>query len=213
MGTTRALIESLGPARLYALSLALFFLSSTMVAAQPKPADPDWPCVQRLLPEIAGGMVWAGPPLDQINVGGDDRTLKALASELAARRVPLDEAEAQISSFAQSLDPNRRPETLAALFKETLSIINGDRSSIISGIKRFSRGQRALADRINAKNLEIEAMDRDDVLGRDAATAERDWDIRIFEDRRQSLIYICEQPVLLEQRAFALARSLAGHLE
>jgi hypothetical protein len=204
--------SSLTLSRFCAVALSLCFVSVSAFA-QPKPADPDWPCVQRLLPEIAGGMVWTGPPLDDISFSGDDRAIEALAGELAARRVPLEEAEEQVATFADALDPESRPETLTTLFRETLSIINKDRASIISGIKRFSRGQRALADRINAKNLEIEAIDRSDVLARDAATAERDWDIRIFEDRRQSLLYICEQPVLLEQRAFALARSLVSHLE
>jgi hypothetical protein len=43
--------------------------------------------------------------------------------------------------------------------------------------------------------------------------ARRSWDMRLYEDRRDSLTYLCEQPVLLEQRAFALARAIAGHLE
>ena len=42
---------------------------------------------------------------------------------------------------------------------------------------------------------------------------QRLWDIRIYEDRERSLTYICEQPVLLEQRVFALAREIMGHLE
>jgi len=158
-------------------------------------------------------MVWAGPPLDDVAMPGDDRATLALAGELAARRVPIEEAEKQIESFASPLDAEARPATLAALFKKTLEIINDDRASIINGIKKFSRGQRTLADKINARNDEIQAMNGDDILARDAAVAERDWDIRIFEDRRQSLTYLCEQPVLLEQRAFALARSMASHLD
>ncbi|MGI9508637.1 MAG: hypothetical protein ACR2QJ_04725 [Geminicoccaceae bacterium] len=184
------------------------------VNAQAAPAaDPDWPCVQRLLPEIAGGMVWTGPPLEEAETLEDDRALEALAGELAARRVPIEEAERQIESFAGKLEPDARPTSLAALFNQTLDIINDDRASIISGIKRFSKGQRTLADKINARNLEIEQIDRSDVLARDTAVAERDWDIRIFEDRRQSLVYLCEQPVILEQRAFALARSMTSHLD
>jgi hypothetical protein len=192
---------------------AALLLVGAPAAAQPQPADPDWPCVQRLLPEIAGGMVWAGPPLDALEPPGDDRAVDDLAKELAARRVPLAEAEQAIDAYAGTLDGAARPEALAALFKATLGIINDDRASIINGIRKFSRGQRALADRINARNQEIEAMDRSDVLARDAAVAERDWDVRIFDDRRQSLAYLCEQPVLLEQRAFALARALVSHLE
>lgn len=190
----------------------LIFLSAT-ATAQPKPADPDWPCVQRLLPEIAGGMVWTGPLLDDIALSEDDRTSADLSKELAARRVPMEDAELQIADYAATLNAKDKPEMLAALFKSTLEIINDDRASIINGIKKFSRGQRTLADKINAKNEEIQVMDRSDFLARDTAVAERDWDVRIFEDRRKSLVYLCEQPVLLEQRAFALARTLVSHLE
>lgn len=195
---------------LAATGLGLFLGEAS---AQPKPADPDWPCVQQLLPEIAGGMIWSGPALDDLPPPEDQRSLNGLAKELAARRVPIEEAKRQIESFSKPLHANDRADALAALFKTTLDIINGDRAEIINGIKKFSKGQRKLADSINAKNLEIEAMDRDDILARDAAMAERDWDVRIFEDRRRSLVYLCEQPVLLEQRAFALARSIASHIE
>ena len=37
-------------------------------------------------------------------------------------------------------------------------------------------------------------------------------DQRIFTDRQQSLSHVCETPVILEQRAFALGRAIAGHL-
>lgn len=183
---------------------------STIVLAQE--ADPDWPCVQRLLPEVAGGMIWPGPPLENGGAPKADKTLEALAGELAARRVPIEEAERQVVTFADDLVETEKAERLTHLFEATLKIINSDRASIINGIKRFSQGQRTLADKINAKNQEIETIDRSDFLKRDTAMAERDWDIRIFEDRRRSLAYLCEQPVLLEQRAFTLARSIASHI-
>ena len=43
--------------------------------------------------------------------------------------------------------------------------------------------------------------------------AQRDWDMRIYGDRRSSLSYLCEQPVLLEKRAFVVAKAIAAHLE
>ncbi len=35
------------------------------------------------------------------------------------------------------------------------------------------------------------------------------WDKRIFQERSQSLTYVCEVPTLIEQRLFALGRALA----
>ena len=198
--------------RALTLTVAVLWL---LASARPLAAageDPDWPCVQRLVPEIAPGMIWAGPQLDAL-AGDTVPAVDALASELAARRVPLKEAEAQVEEFASSLAGEQKDEQLTRLFGRTLEIINRDRSSIIQGIKKYARGQRALADRIAARNEALVTLAADRVLERDALRAERDWDLRVYEDRRSSLRYLCEQPVLLEQRAFALARAIAGHLE
>ncbi len=40
----------------------------------------------------------------------------------------------------------------------------------------------------------------------------RDWDMRIYGDRQKSLTLVCDQPVLYEQRAFALARIIQAQL-
>ena len=134
-------------------------------------------------------------------------------AELAARRVPLEQAAAQVEQFARGLAAERKNEQLTRLFARTLEIINRDRSSIVQGIKKYARGQRALADRITARNEQLIGLAAGQALERDALLAERDWELRIYEDRRAAQGYLCEQPVLLEQRAFALARAIAGHLE
>jgi hypothetical protein len=38
------------------------------------------------------------------------------------------------------------------------------------------------------------------------------WDTRVFEDRRRALTYVCETPVLIEQRLGALARTIAAEM-
>ena len=45
-----------------------------------------------------------------------------------------------------------------------------------------------------------------------ALTEKLQWDRRIYRERDQSLTYVCEVPVLLEQRLFALARHIQSHL-
>lgn len=194
------------------LPLAAGLLAACPAAAQPQPGT-DWPCVQRLVPEIAAAMIWPGPPLNSVGEGAASPSVRALAEELAARRVPLEDAQAMVEEFATSLAPDQKRETLSRLFVRTLAIINDDRASIVGGIKRFAVGQRALAERINQRNDEIAALASDQLLERERLSAERDWDIRVFDDRRASLGYLCEQPVLLEQRAFTLAREIAGAIQ
>jgi hypothetical protein len=196
-----------------ALILAALLLAAGGMAAAPATGeDPDWPCAQRLVPEIAPGMIWAGPPLDAVD-GAPNPSVDALAGELAARRVPIADAEGQIEDFAKTLSEEQKDEQLTRLFARTLEIINRDRGSIIQGIRKYARGQQALAKTITEKNERLSEVAKDRVVERDALIAERDWDIRIYDDRERSLTYLCEQPVLLEQRAFALARTIAGHLE
>jgi hypothetical protein len=197
-----------------------FALAGAIAAVAPLPPaaaatgdDPDWPCVQRLVPEVAAGMIWPGPPVDAVNGAVDDPEISRLAEELAARRVPLAEAEEQVAAFAARLEGEARSAELTRLFARTLAIINRDRASIIGGIRRFARGQQALADRIAGQNDRLQEIAPQQILERDALIAERDWDIRIYDDRQSTLTYLCDQPVLLEQRAFALARAIASHLE
>lgn len=198
-----------------ALSVALSSSAAASVRNLPgvSDADPDWPCIQRLVPELAAAQLWRGSPMSAVEPVESGSELDALAEELAARRVALEEAERLVAGFAEGLGPAERDEELARLFTRTLALINQDRSSIIAGIKRYARGQRQLAQQISEKNDRLQALGQQELLARQELMMQRDWDIRVFDDRRNSLTYLCEQPVLLEQRAFALARTMANHLE
>ena len=71
----------------------------------------------------------------------------------------------------------------------------------------------SLADKIGRLAGDLSALPASDAAKREELEQQRLWDIRIYEDRERSLTYICEQPVLLEQRVFALAREIMNHLE
>ena len=188
-------------------------LAALIQPAQAQPAqDPDWPCVQVLVPELAMGQMWSGPP-PPAKPWAADAEIAPLALTLARPAVPLDDAKRKAEAFAKS-QAHGRSERLALLFQGTLEIINGERSRLLNGIRNYSRNQRALAEKINVQG---EAL-ADLPVSPDAPVPPellplkqtQDWDIRIFEDRQKSLKYLCDQPVLLEQRAFELGRALAG---
>ena len=46
----------------------------------------------------------------------------------------------------------------------------------------------------------------------DALEEQVDWDERIYTDRQRSLTYVCETPVLLEQRLYAISKLLQAAL-
>jgi hypothetical protein len=191
------------------LFLALAIASGAARAAAS--ADPDWPCIQRLVPRISAAQVWAGPEPSPADWRGDIEVSR-LASKLAARRTPIDEAEKLVEAFAEAQPKQAMNTKLTALFGRTLEVINRDRASIIAGIKRFSARQRALAERIRQARATLQ--DRTDSITLDSDVAEQlSWDLRVFDEREKSMTYLCEQPVLLEQRAFALGRTIYFFVE
>ena len=194
-------------------ALALALLTAPPALAQPAPQDPDWPCPQRLMPELALGQMWTGPQPPSAVHWASDPQISPLALELARAEMPLDDATTRARSFAEAQPAAERGQRLALLFQGALEIINGERSHLIDGIRNYTRNQRALAEKITAESAgladlpvsPLEAVPEHLV----ALKRERDWDIRIFEDRSKSMKYLCDQPVLLEQRAFGLGRAMA----
>ena len=183
-----------------------------MLAAVPARAatpTPDWPCVQPRQSHLSLGQVWTGPPPPE--GAAETPEIAALAERVVQRRMPIEEATAAIDAFAQGKDA----ETLALLMQAIFHRIDMQRTAILGGISRYGHRQVALAARVEARRArmaELEAADPPDFDAIDAEEEALDWDMRVFYDRQQSLTYVCETPVILEQRLFALGRALAAHL-
>ena len=176
-------------------------------------ADADWPCVQPKMAELTPAQMWAGPPLEDAGDWRDDAAVAALVPKLVARRTSLEDAAAAIERFAESAGPDK-DKRLTRLFAGVFERINAERSRVVAGIERYARKQKALADRIRQEEAALRAKPgaTADRTAQDLETQLR-WDTRIYEERLQALAYVCESPVILEQRAFALAREIQNHLE
>ena len=84
------------------------------------------------------------------------------------------------------------------------------------GIERHARKQKEFSDQIRSTILQLrEFQDRPDAdPGKiDELTNRVEWDTRIFEERRKTMNFVCEVPVFIEQRLFALARAIQQSLE
>ena len=177
-------------------------------------SDPDWPCVQRLVGRLEPGQMWSGPPLPQADAATPE--LQELVRRLIDPKTPLDEVSAKVAAYRDGLPPGEREMQLARLFALSLDWINDERDTVIRGIKRYARGQQGLADRIVAETRAIDGLEAEtapDSVKLEELRSARAWDTRIYTDRQKALALVCDQPVQLEQRAFALARAVQEQLQ
>jgi hypothetical protein len=199
------------PTAMLAVGLAL-----PIAALAADPRFPDWPCAQIKVPEISVAAVWAGPAIDDAgDAWQQDAAVKDNVARLAARRTSLDDAQKTIAELISG-DAAERQQKAKLLFAGLYKTLNDERTEVMNGIERFFRQHKAFAEKIRAETMELRNLH--DAPVRDQAKADElinrvEWDTRIFEERRKTIGYACEVPVLIEQRLFALARAIQQSLE
>ena len=175
-------------------------------------ADPSWPCIQRKVPELSMGQIWNGPDLTPAAADWQsDKDIAELVKTLSARRMPVADAQAEIRELPQQLGPERLGERLRMLVQGMFDHMNRERSQVISGIGRYAQKQRDAAARLRkeASQLgELQAKPDADLKQITAMTDRLEWETRIFEERVQSLTYVCEVPTIIEQRLYALTKTI-----
>jgi hypothetical protein len=193
----------------------LLIAGSTIQAFAADPRYPDWPCAQAKVPEISLAAVWAGPPLDDVaGKWKNDDKVDALVGRLAARRTSLEDAEKLITDFLST--SKDKIEKGKLLFAGLFDALNTQRSSVMNGLERVTRKQREAADKIRADTLAFHELQ--DAPSPDQAKIEQlanqlTWQTRIFEDRNKVIRFACEVPVAIDQRLFALGRTIQQEME
>ena len=195
-------------------ALLLAASGTTSFAADPR--YPDWPCAQAKVPEISLPAVWAGPSLDDVqDKWKDDAKVSALVTKLAARRLPLEDAEKATKDYLAAAG-NDKVMAGKLLFSGLFDTLNAERSSVMNGLERVMRKQREAADKIREETIQLQALQdatpRDDAKV-DAMSNQLVWETRIFEDRRKVVRFVCEVPTTIDQRLFALGRVIQQEME
>ena len=136
----------------------------------------------------------------------------------AAQGTPMEDARKLIADYVVGTDAERQ-EKAKTLFAALYTTLNSQRDQIMNGIERFSHKQKAMAEGIREEAQKLrEAQDK----AQERATADQAqseqlanelaWQTRIFEDRRKSISYVCDVPVLIEKRLFDLGRAIQDAL-
>jgi hypothetical protein len=199
-----------------AIGALLAVAASTGFGRAADPRYPDWPCTQAKVPEISLAAVWAGPPLEDVSdTWKNDAKVSALVTKLAARRFPVEEAQKAITEFLAA-SAAEKAATGKLLFAGLFDTLNAQRSSVMNGLERVTRKQREAAEKIRSDTLELQALQgasppdqpKIDELGNQLV-----WETRIFEDRRRVIKFVCEVPTAIDQRLFALGRTIQQEME
>src|SRR6201996_7636125 len=191
-------------------------VASTQSCLAVDPRYPDWPCAQPKVPEISLAAVWAGPPLDGASdKWKDDPKVSAMVEKLAARKLPLDDAQKAVTDFLASPGTDKAAAG-KLLFAGLFDTLNAQRASVMSGLERVTRKQREAADKIRADTVTLQGL-------QDATTPDQSkvdelgnqlvWETRIFEDRRRVVKFVCDVPTTIDRRLFALGRTIAQGME
>jgi hypothetical protein len=198
------------------LGTLLAVAASTKFCFAADPRYPDWPCAQAKVPEISLAAVWAGPPLDDVaDKWKDDAKVSALVSKLAARRTPLEEGQKAITEFLAGA-ASQKMMAGKLLFAGLFDTLNAQRTSVLNGLERVTRKQREAADKVRSDTIALQALQdasppdqaKVDELGNQLV-----WETRIFEDRLRVIKFVCEVPTAIDQRLFALGRTIQQEME
>lgn len=201
--------------------ILLLSTTATVAFAQPK-TDPDWPCVQRKVETLSAGQFWTGPDIAAAGDWGSDNDAAVLAQKIASRRTDLSQVDPLLDDFAAKFgsDKDAKDKALTRVYAGVFEVLNGERSKIMSGIARYAQGQRRMAERIRDEADKISQI-KDAPSNGDATELPKDqteletkfaWDRRIFQERSQSLTYVCEVPQILEQRLGELGKRIQARL-
>ncbi|MEF3366576.1 hypothetical protein V3H18_08530 [Methylocystis sp. 9N] len=195
---------------------AVAFLLLAVAGGAQAQQQPDWPCKQVRVPDLAVAGVWSGPPLDAaLKAWRDDPAIADLVARLAPRRTPLDEAERLIADFAKAAG-DRRKERLTILLAGVYERMDGERRDVVNGLDRFGRRLKEMAEKTREATQAL--RDAQDAKPMDAEAVKKagetlQWRLRLFDEQRRMIFYVCESPALIEQRFGALARAIIAAME
>jgi hypothetical protein len=188
------------------VAVALIEAIPAWAAPPPRGEDPDWPCQQRLVPQLAAASYWSGP-LDAEGDWRADPDVTELVRRLAPRQVTTEDGLAAIADFAKT-PAGGRSHRLALVFRGLLEETDRERADLIERLLQMGRRQRELADLTARLGDELKSVPPEATDQRLDLQQRHDFTARNFEEIQRTIRYACETPVALDARLGAWARAL-----
>jgi hypothetical protein len=119
--------------------------------------------------------------------------------------VPIADVQAAVAKLAASGGPGGK-EKIKRAFAAAFDDLVRQRSEVIAGLDRFGRKQREMAERIRAENETAHNVETPGLAPDDAALQKLQWDLRVYDERRRTVSYVCEAPQTIEARIGAIVK-------
>ena len=182
-------------------------------AAQEQEVDPEWPCIQRLIPEVSPAVMWPVPVEDNmLTQYRQDPLLRSLAEELGDLETFTETHQQSISDFANGLSDSEREQQLTLLASGIVDVSNRIRKDYIRGIKRYTRQQIAISEQIENTLNELSRLEGQNAEAQHEVEETLRWHERVYDQRERSIQLLCEEPVELEQQLSEVLRYAAQFL-
>jgi aspartate aminotransferase-like enzyme len=94
--------------------------------------------------------------------------------------------------------------------------MNDERHEVINGLDRFGHRLKDMAETARQGSEEMRKVQDQKPADPEAirkASEALQWRLRLFEEQRRMVTYVCESPALIEQRLGALARAIQKEMD
>ena len=188
------------------LAVAALEVIPAWAAAPLRAEDPDWPCQQRLVPQLVAASYWSAP-LDAEGDWRADPEVAELVRRLTPRQVTTEEGLVAIAAFVRMASGDRRHH-LALAFRGLLEETDRERGDLIARLRQMGHRQRELTDLVARLGDELKSVPPEAADQRLDLQQRHDFTARNFEEIQRTIRYACEKPVALDARLGAWARAL-----
>ena len=196
-------------------------------AAEEKPAsaaakaesddERDWPCDQKFVAEMSPATIWTGPGLDAaMKSWHQNDSLRELVTYVTDETTDETDGVKAIDEFAKKLTGDKN-KVLTELFAALFETMSNKRTSYQDGIKKYFRRQEEVGKRVNKFQTELRELQKTRPKSDDPKLEDLKkqiaWNNRVYDDGQALVPYVCEIPVLLEQKLGTYARAIQAHME
>ncbi len=193
--------------------LSLAFSANTIAQT----SDPEWPCIQVLVPEIVTAVMWPEEITDeQLDAWRKDPSLSSIVEEFSNLDQFTEIEQQRVEAFVESVPEASRLATLNTVAQGIVDTANQRRDRYINGIKRYTRQQISIADQIGSTLNELAALDQGGTTVSPERRTEIEetlaWHQRVYDQREQAIGALCDVPVELEEKLSSVVRELAQYL-